>query len=122
MKKDAVEEGIKDIQFIDGLKNGFVNTVLMQNKFEAKEFDGTMIFVNSMNKTIQDCCHEFALTPEGKAYIKNPSSGSSARSSNTYSNQSMSNSLTRAEYNELVKDPAKFAEFRSTHKSWSIVD
>lgn len=104
------------------LKNGFIATVLMQNNFEAKDIDGTLMFLNAQNKTIQDVMHDFALTPEGKAYIKNPSSGSNAHSSNSYSNNSMTNVLTRSEYNALVKDPAKFAEYRATHKGWSIAD
>ena len=123
LQDDAIAEGTKDIQFIDGLKNGFIATVLMQNQFEAKDIDGQMMFLNKQNKTIQDVIHDFSLSPEGKAYIKNPTSGSSAH--NTSSNSSGSGSsatstLTREQYEELVKDPARFAEFRNTHKNWSV--
>ena len=121
LQDDAVAEGIKDIQFVDGLKNGFVASVLMQNQFEAKEIDGKTVFLNSMNKTIQEVMHDYALTTEGKAYIKNPSSGGGAQTSKqNYGSSNNSSTITRAEYDELVKNPAKFAEFRKTHANWSI--
>lgn len=124
LQDDAIAEGTKDIQFVEGLRNGFIASVLMQNQFEPKEIDGELIFLNKQNKTIQDVIHDFSLSPEGKAYIKNPTSGSSARntSNNSGSSSSVGNTLTREQYEELVKDPAKFAEFRNTHKNWSVAD
>lgn len=124
LRDDAISEGVKDIQFVDGLRNGFIANVLMQNQFEAKEIDGQLMFLNEQNKTIQDVIHDFSLSPEGKAYIKNPTSGGNAHTSSTggSSSSTSKNTITRSEYNELVKDPAKFAEFRATHKSWSISD
>ncbi len=123
LRDDAISEGVKDIQFVDGLRNGFIATVLMQNQFEAKEIDGQLMFLNGDNKTIQDVIHDFSLSNEGKAYIKNPTSGGNAHTSSMAgSSSSTKNTITRAEYDELMKDPAKFAEFRATHKSWSISD
>lgn len=121
LKNDAITEGTKDIQFIDGLRNGFVASVLMQNDFEARDIDGKLMFLNGNNRTIQEVIHDFALTPEGKAYIKNPISGGNAHS-NYNSPSNRTSVLSRAEYNELVKNPAKFAEFRKTHNNWSISD
>lgn len=123
LQNDAIEEGTKDIQFIEGLKNGFIATVMLQNDFEAKDIDGNMMFLNKQNKTIQDAMHDFALTPEGKAYIKNPTSGANSHNSgNPNTSSNAQNTITRAEYNDLVKNPQKFAEFRATHKNWSVVD
>lgn len=78
LKSDAINEGIKGIQFVEGLKDGFISTVLYKNKFEAKDVDGKLMFVDNDGKTIQDVMSAFAKTPEGKAYIKNPSSGGGA--------------------------------------------
>lgn len=122
LRNDAISDGVKDIQFLDGLRNGFVATVLMNNNFEAKDIDGKLMFLNAENKTIQDVIHEFALTPEGKAYIKNPISGGNAHSSYNTPSANRTDVLSREEYNELVKNPAKFAEFRKNHKNWSVAD
>lgn len=78
LKNDAINEGIKGIQFVDGLRDGFIATVMYKNKFEAKDVDGKLMFVDNDGKTIQDVMGAFAKTPEGKAYIKNPSSGGGA--------------------------------------------
>lgn len=122
LRNDAISDGVKDIQFLDGLKNGFIANILMNNKFEAQDIDGKLMFLNSENKTIQDVIHDFALTPEGKAYIKNPTSGANAHSSYNSPNTNRTNVLSRSEYNELVKNPAKFAEFRKTHPNWSVAE
>ena len=125
LQNDAIAEGVKGLQFVDGLQNGFIATVLMQNQFEAKEIDGQILFLNKQNKTIQDVIHDFSLSNEGKAYLKNLTSGSNSHTSVNTGAGNTGNSgstITREEYNELVKDPAKFAEFRATHKSWSIAN
>lgn len=122
MRDDAISDGVKDIQFLDGLRNGFIANILMHNDFQPQDIDGKLMFLNSQNKTIQDVIHDFALTPEGKAYIKNPTSGGNARSSYDAPSANRMNVLSRSEYDELVKNPAKFAEFRRTHKNWSVAD
>lgn len=122
LRNDAISDGVKDIQFLDGLKNGFIANILMNNKFEAQDIDGKLMFLNSENKTIQDVIHDFALTPEGKAYIKNPTSGGNAHQTYNSPSANRLNVLSRSEYNELVKNPVKFAEFRKTHKNWSVAD
>lgn len=81
LQDDAVAEGIKDLQFVDGLKDGFVARVLVMNNFEAKEIAGETKFVNKDMKEVKDVMHEFALSSEGKAYLKNPSSGGGASGS-----------------------------------------
>lgn len=81
LQHDEIEESIKDLHFIDGLKDGFVARVLLKHKFTAKEVDGNIIFLDSNMKAIKDIFHEFALTNEGKAYLKNPSSGGGATGS-----------------------------------------
>lgn len=122
LRNDAISDGVKDIQFLDGLKNGFIANILMNNTFEAQDIDGKLMFLNSENKTIQDVIHDFALTPEGKAYIKNPTSGGNAHQSYGSPSANRKDVISRSEYNELVKDPAKFAEFRKNHKNWSVSD
>ncbi len=81
LKNDAISEGIKDINFIDGLKDGFVARVLMMNNFEPKEIDGQTVFVDKNMKEIKDVMHDFALSNEGKAFIKCPFSGGGATGS-----------------------------------------
>jgi len=110
LEDDAIAEGVKSLQFIDGLKDGFIFTVLGRNKFEPKEIDGQTVFLTKDNKTIQECIKQFSLSPEGKAYLKNPSSGSGAGSSSIGS--SKGKSMTREEYDNLVKtDPIKASAF-----------
>lgn len=103
LQDDAVAEGIKDIQFIDGLKNGFIASVLMLNHFEAKDIDGKTVFLNENNKTIQEVMHDYALTTEGKAYIKNPSSGGNAHSTSTV-NSSGGKQISREELAKMKDD------------------
>lgn len=86
LRDDAIAEGIKDLQFVDGLKDGFIARVLMTSGFEAKEVDGVVRFLDKNMKEIKDVMHEFALTNEGKSYLKNPSSGGGARGSSGQNN------------------------------------
>lgn len=120
LQKDAIEEGIKDINFIDGLKNGFIATVMMQNHFEPTDIDGKVMFLNSEQKTIQEVVKNFATTTEGKAYIKNPSSGGGARgSSHTY--QQGGTVMSRADFDNLNKtNPQAVKEFFA--KGGKIID
>lgn len=90
LRNDAIAEGVKDINFIDGLKDGFIARVLMMNKFDVKEIDGQTVFVDKNMKEIKDVMHDFALTNEGKAFIKCPFSGGGATGSQVNSSQTSS--------------------------------
>ena len=108
----AIEKGIENLNFIHGLKDGFIARVLSMNDFQAKDVDGTLMFLNKDNHTIEDAINAFASTQEGKAYIANPSTGGGARgSANTYNGSSVK-TMSRSAYNELQKsDPQKASEF-----------
>lgn len=112
LQDDAIADGVKDIQFVDGLRNGFIASVLMNNQFEAKDIDGKLMFLNGQNKTIQDVIHDFALTTEGKAYIKNPTSGANTHSSSS-SSVVNGQSITRSEFAKLSQE--KQRELMSKH-------
>lgn len=81
LRDKAIETGIKDLNFVDGLKDGFIARVLSLNEFAPKEIDGEMKFLNKENHTIEEAINAFALTQEGKAYIRNSSTGGGARGS-----------------------------------------
>lgn len=78
LRDKAIQDGIKDLNFIDGLKDGFISRVLALNEFEPKDIDGQLKFLNKEHHTIEEAINSFALTQEGKAYIKNVSSGGGA--------------------------------------------
>lgn len=113
LRKEAIEEAVKDFKFVEGLKNGFTATLLYNNKFEPKDIDGQIIFLNENNKTIAEVARDFSLTNEGKAYLLNPSSGGGARPNaggSTTTNRV--NTWTRKEYEEKTKsNPQEVAEF-----------
>lgn len=76
LKSEAIEMGIKDMQFVnDFRKKSFINNVLMDNDFEAKDIDGEIVFINKDNVTLQDCLKNYAGTAEGKDCLKLLSSG-----------------------------------------------
>jgi len=75
LRDDAINAGTKEIAFMDGLKDGYVALVMARNKFEPKEIDGKTVFLNQTNETIEQVMHKFALTQEGKAFIKNLNNG-----------------------------------------------
>ncbi len=81
LRDKAIEEGTKDLNFVPGLKQGFIARVLAQNDFEPEEIDGRLEFLNKDHHTIAEAINSFALTQEGKAYIANPSTGGGARGS-----------------------------------------
>lgn len=111
LRDKAIEKGIENINFINGLKDGFIARVLSMNDFQAKDVDGTVMFLNKDNHTIEDAINAFASTQEGKAYIANPSTGGGARgSANTYGGNTKT--MSRSAYNELQKsDPKQASEF-----------
>jgi hypothetical protein len=83
VRNDAVNEAVKDIQFIDGLRDGFISLAMMRNQFKAIEVDGKTAFTNQDNKTLQAVLHELSLSKEGRAYIKNGNQGSGAQGGNS---------------------------------------
>jgi hypothetical protein len=80
LRNDAINEAIKDIKFVEGLKDGFIARVMAMHKFEPKDIEnnGEYKFFNSGMKDIGSVMHEFSLTKEGKAYIQNPATGGGA--------------------------------------------
>lgn len=81
LRDRAIEEGTKDLNFVSGLKQGFIARVLALNDFEPQDINGELKFLNKDHHTIEEAINSFALTPEGKAYIANPSTGGGARGS-----------------------------------------
>ena len=82
LRDKAIEDGTKEINFVPGLKQGFIARVLSLNNFEPQEIPGQGLqFINQENHTIKEAISAFALTQEGKAYIANPSTGGGARGS-----------------------------------------
>ena len=119
LRNEAVNEAVKEYSFIDGLKGGFIASLLYNNTFEPKDIDGEIIFLNKNNKTISEVAKDFALTNEGKAYLKNPSAGGGARSGNT--SNSRVNTMTRSEFEQINRtNPSQAREFLS--KGGQILD
>jgi len=77
IKEDAIQSATKDLVFIDGLRDGFISVVMQRNQFapSSAEIDGKFIFTNQDGKSLESVLHEFSLTNEGKAYIKNTNAG-----------------------------------------------
>ena len=112
LEDKAFEEGIKDLQFVPGLKDGFLARVRMLNQFEPSEVEGKIKFLNKDNHTIEDVIKAFAMSPEGKAYIANPSTGGGARgSTGAVANDK---TMTREQFSKMQSEnPAAAAEFFS---------
>ncbi len=114
LRDRAIEEGVKDLHFINGLKDGFIARVLMTNDFHAEEIEGVGTkFLNKEHHTIEEAIHNFAMTPEGKAYIANPSTGGGAKGSgSSYSGGSSAKTMSRSAYSDLqARDPKQASEF-----------
>lgn len=112
LKSNAVTEGTKDLQFVDGLKDGFVSLVMMKNNFQPKDINGQIIFLNDDNKTIPEVMKEFANTSAGKAYIRNPSSGANTHTSSGSYGVGGGKTITRSEYDKMcAENPQKVSEF-----------
>ena len=112
LREKAIEEGTKNLNFVPGLKQGFIARVLTLNHFEPKEYDGKLEFVNSEHRLIQDVIDAFSKTDEGKAYIANPSTGGGARGSSTVSGGIGNKTMSRSAYSELqARDPQKAMQF-----------
>ena len=113
LRDKAIEEGVKDLHFIDGLKDGFIARVLSLNEFHAEEIEGEGIkFLDKGKHTIEDAIHAFAMTQEGKAYIANPSTGGGARGSSSVNGGTGNKTMSRSAFDEMQKsDPQKAMEF-----------
>jgi len=102
IKNDSLNEAVKDINFIDGLKDGFIALAMSRNTFKPIEADGKTIFTNQNNETIDAVIRQFALTKEGMAFIKNGSKGGGAHGADTKTSAGASgNKKTRTEFNAL---------------------
>ena len=113
LRDKAIEEGIKDLNIIPNLKEGFIARVLSWNDFHADEIEGVGTkFLNKEHHTIEEAIHAFALTQEGKAYIANPSTGGGARGSSSISGGTGNKKMSRSAYDDLQKsDPKKAMDF-----------
>ena len=112
LRDKAIEEGLKDYNFVAGLKDGFIARVLTLNDFQPEDINGTTKFLNKEHHTIEEAIHAFALTQEGKAYIANPSTGGGARGSSSVSSGTGNKTMSRSAYNDVQKsDPNKAMEF-----------
>ena len=74
----SMEDGVKELDIVPGLKDGFIARITSMNNFEPKNVDGKVVFLNGENHTIGEVVNSFAMTNEGKAYIRNVSSGGGA--------------------------------------------
>ena len=113
LRDKAIEEGTKDLNFVHGLKQGFIARVLAMNDFQAETIDGQLKFLNKEHHTIEEAINAFALTQEGKAYIQNPSSGGGAKGSSTsFSGSTGAKTMTRDEFTALQeRNPAEAQKF-----------
>lgn len=112
LRDKAIEEGTKDINFVQGLKQGFIARVLALNDFEPQDIDGQIKFLNKEHHTIEEAINTFALSQEGKAYIANPSSGGGARGSSSGSTSINGKTMSREEFTALQSsNPKKAADF-----------
>lgn len=110
LKEKAIEDGIKELNFVPGLKDGFVARVLSLNNFEPQEIDGSLKFLNKDHHTIEEAINSFALTQEGKAYIRNSSTGGGAVGSSSVS-------LSSGEKNPFKKGSENISEQMRLYKT-----
>jgi hypothetical protein len=106
VRDDAVNEAVKDIQFIDGLRDGFISLAMTRNQFKPIEVDGKTAFTNQDNKTLQAVLHELSLSKEGKAYIKNGNQGGGSQGGQNPGAAGQGKSMLRADFMALT-DQAK---------------
>ena len=101
LRDKAIEEGTKDLNFVNGLKQGFIARVLSMNDFKPETIDGQLKFLNQEHYTIEEAINSFALTQEGKAYIANPSTGGGARGSGVGGSYSDSKVVSRKQFENM---------------------
>ena len=104
LRNAAIEKGTESLRFVPGLKHGFIARVLEMNDFQPQDIDGSMKFLNKDHHTIEEAINAFALTPEGKAYIANPSTGGGARGSGFTSGDGGGKTITRSQYESMVRE------------------
>lgn len=75
LRDDAINQGTKGFEFVDGLKDGFIALAMTRNQFKPVEVDGKTIFTNQDNETMEAVFHKLKMTDEGKAYLKNLNAG-----------------------------------------------
>lgn len=101
LRDKAIEEGTKDINFVAGLKQGFIARVLSMNEFKPETIDGQLKFLNQEHHTIEEAINSFALTQEGKAYIANPSTGGGARGASVGGTFSDNKVVSRKQFDNM---------------------
>jgi hypothetical protein len=106
VRDDAVNEAVKDIQFIDGLRDGFISLAMARNQFTPSEVDGKTTFISQDNKTLQAVLHEQSLSKEGMAYIKNANQGGGSQGGQNPGAAGSGKSMPRANFMNL-SDKAK---------------
>jgi hypothetical protein len=119
VRNDQLTEATKDIQFIEGLKDGFVALALSKNQFKPMEVDGRTTFTNQNNETIEAVIRQFALSKEGKAFIKNGNQGSGAQGGTNQSASGQGGTTMGRNDFDALSDQAKM-EF--TGKGGTVTD
>lgn len=110
LEDKAYEEGLKGLEFVPGLKDGFLARVRMMNHFEPTPVEGGIKFLNKDNRSVEDVIKAFSLTPEGKAYIANTSTGGGARGDTGV--QSGAKTMTREEFSKMqAENPTAVQDF-----------
>lgn len=104
LRDKAIEEGTKDLNFVPGLKQGFIARVISLNDFQPENIDGQIKFLNKDHHTIEEAISSFALTQEGKAYIANPSTGGGAQGSSGGSSLSFNNKQISGQQLDTMSD------------------
>ena len=108
---DAINTAVKEIPFIDGLRDGFIALALQRNQFKPTEIEGKTIFINQDNKTIEAVLHELKISNEARAYIQNGNQGGGASGGTNlagsgHSGSSGRNTMPRSQFGAL-SDQAK---------------
>jgi hypothetical protein len=106
VRDDAVNEAVKDIQFIDGLRDGFISLAMTRNQFKPIEVDGKTAFTNQNHETLQAVLHQLSLSKEGMAYIKNGNQGGGALGGQNPGVAVQGNKMARTDFMAL-SDQAK---------------
>lgn len=123
LRDKAIENGIKELNIIPTLKDGFVARVLSMNEFEPETIDGSIKFLNKEHHTIEEAINAFALTQEGKAYIANYSSGGGAKGSSSVQSNGIKNPFKKESFNiteqmKLYKtDKARYDQLKKEAES-----
>ena len=120
VQQDAIDEGVKNLAFLDGLRDGFVALAMTRNQFKPSSIDGKTVFTNQENKTIQAVLHELSMSKDGRVYLKNQNQGGGSGGSGTAQSGGTGggNQMTKAQFDALT-DQAKM-DFAT--KGGTVVD